>query len=361
MKQWNFFVKGALPLAAFALALPANAMTFNVTFDSSVTNLANAAQVEAAFTNATRVFQSLYTNVMTVNLTIYFSSGVALGQSGFGLTGNPTYAQVTNALRAARTTAADSNSVASLPPNDPTGGSIWWIPTAEAKALNGFLGTATNDPTEDGSVTFASTVSFTFDATNRAVPGKYDFISVAEHEISEVLGRGYSLNVGGDGYQPYDLFRFTNSGARSVNVNDTNVYFSVNNGVTALKYFYTNANFGDVQDWQKSNPADSYDAFLTIGQEGLLSSADLTGLDILGYNLNFAIRRLSGARLGNGSFQLTFTNVSGLNFSILASTNIAAAVTNWSVLGAPVENPAGQYQFTDLVTNKARFYRVRLN
>ena len=102
MKHWNSFAMGALLLAALALALPARAMTFNVTFDSSVTSLANAAQVETAFTNATRVFQSLYTNVMTVNLTIYFSSGVALGMSGYNLTGNPTYAQLTNALRAAR-------------------------------------------------------------------------------------------------------------------------------------------------------------------------------------------------------------------------------------------------------------------
>ena len=33
----------------------------------------------------------------------------------------------------------------------------------------------------------------------------------------------------------------------------------------------------------------------------------------------------------------------------------------WNVLGTPAENPAGQYKFTDSVTNKALFYRVRLN
>ncbi len=349
-------------LVALLSTLSASALTFNVTYDSSVTSLTNAAQVEAAFGVAAQTFQRLYTNAMTVNLTVYFSSAVSLGQSSYSLVGNPTYAQLTNALRVSRTTAADSNSVASLPAGNPIGASVWWIPRAEAKALTSLsLGVSPNDAGQDGSVTFASTVSYTFDATNRAVAGKFDFIAVAEHEISEVLGRGFALNYGISGYQPYDLFRFTNSGARSLSVNDTNVYFSVDNGVTALKYFYTNVNFGDVQDWQSSSPADSFNAFLAAGQKAFLSSADLTSLDILGYNLNFSPPRLNGVRLGNGTFQLTFTNVPGLNFSILASTNLALPSTNWPALDTPIENPAGQYLFTDSITNNARFYRVRLN
>ena len=52
------------------------------------------------------------------------------------------------------------------------------------------------------------------------MPGKFDFIGVAEHEISEVLGRGYGLNLGGPGGNlPFDLFRFTNSGAQAFNAN----------------------------------------------------------------------------------------------------------------------------------------------
>ncbi len=258
----NLFVRSVFTAAILlALKLPAPALTFNVTFDGSVTILTNATQVETAFTNATLVFQNLYTNPMTVNLTVFFSSGVNLGQSGIALTGNPTYVQLTNALRAARTTAAASNSVASLPPTDPTpnssAGTNWWVPTTEAKALNGSFGVTTNNSSQDGSVTFASTVSYTFDPTNRAVSGKFDFIAVAEHEISEVLGRIDGLNIGNGGYVPYDLFRFTNNGARSLNVNSTNVYFSVDDGVTSLKTFNTNGNGGDLQDWASSSTADS--------------------------------------------------------------------------------------------------------
>jgi hypothetical protein len=64
--------------------------------------------------------------------------------------------------------------------------------------------------------------------------------------------------------------------------------------------------------------------------------------------------------LPNGSFQLGFTNGSGLAFTILSATNLSPAPINWTVLGTPTEISSGNYQFTDQqATNfPRRFYRV---
>ncbi len=73
---------------------------------------------------------------------------------------------------------------------------------------------------------------------------------------------------------------------------------------------------------------------------------------------------LSGARAlavgGKGAFQLRFTNISGLSFTVLASTNLQLPLGSWTVLGTPLETPPGQYQFTDpQATNQPQcFYRV---
>jgi hypothetical protein len=73
---------------------------------------------------------------------------------------------------------------------------------------------------------------------------------------------------------------------------------------------------------------------------------------------------LSGSALaGNGSFQLSFTNMPGYTFTILGTTNLSLAVTNWTVLGQVTDAPpgSGSYQFVDsgAATNKThRYYRV---
>jgi hypothetical protein len=70
---------------------------------------------------------------------------------------------------------------------------------------------------------------------------------------------------------------------------------------------------------------------------------------------------LGGLTLSAGGFQFGFTNWPGLSFSVLATTNAALPLSQWQMLGAPSESPAGQYQFTDpqALTNPQTFYLLR--
>jgi hypothetical protein len=351
------------------LAIPAaNAtLTMNITYDSSVTSSTNSAQIQTAFAYAAQIFSSHFTNAATINLTVYwgpvgpFSGGVSLGASSTSLVGSGgfLYPNLTNALRGARCSADDSNSVVSLPASDPTTGP-WFLPRAEAKVLNVLV--SPTDPAVDGQISFATNVSYTFDPTNRAVSGKFDFIGVATHEISETMGRLVGLKLNGTFYVPYDLFRFTNNGARSFNTAATNAYFSVDNGATVLKLFYTNSNFGDIQDWLSGSTPDACDALASTGKKLAISAVDFQALDVIGYNAPpVKASQVTGKKLANGTFLVAFTNIPGSFFTVLAATNVTLPLTNWTGLGSASETNFGQYQFIDTgtTTNKLRFYDVR--
>jgi len=73
--------------------------------------------------------------------------------------------------------------------------------------------------------------------------------------------------------------------------------------------------------------------------------------------------QLTGAtRLGNGAFQFGFTNYEDTSATVLAATNLALPLSQWSNLGAAWQSPAGsgQFRFTDPQANNnaLRFYRV---
>ena len=166
-----------------------------------------------------------------------------------------TYNQVRNALIADAKSPADAIAVATLPALTAPGGKSFQMASAEAKALG-----LTSSLSPDGSVGFNTGVTWTFDPNNRAVPGSFDFIGVAEHEISQVMGR-VSM-VGSGALTALDLFRYSAPSVRALTPS-FNQYFSIDSGVTNINTF-NGPGGGDLGDWAGLT-ADLYNAFLGVG------------------------------------------------------------------------------------------------
>jgi hypothetical protein len=199
----------------------------------------------------------------------------ALGESITNLTAVSSYANLRSAL--VSDGGADVHTL--LPADDPiTRKHIWVLSTADAKAL----GLLASNASVDGSVGFSGTDG-TFDYTSGHTPpsGQYDFLSVAAHEISEVMGR--MLFVGGSKeYTAFDLFHFADSDNTHIYSGTTPGYFSIDGGAT-LHEFNTNPS-GDFGDWASGATADSFDAAGGAGSLAPVTEIDLEAMDAIGWN-----------------------------------------------------------------------------
>jgi hypothetical protein len=65
-------------------------------------------------------------------------------------------------------------------------------------------------------------------------------------------------------------------------------------------------------------------------------------------------------RAANGTVAFGFTNVSNADFTVLATTNLALPLGQWSILGQAFQTMPGQYQFTDTAATNypQQFYRA---
>ena len=283
------------PVAAAALAVafagPAHALVIQPQFDASVTGMSNAAAVENAFITAANSLAGAFSNAATVNVKVSWGSvggqslpSSALGASLNNLYGYFSYGQMRSWLAAAAQTTADRSAVASLGSTAPAGETRFVLTSAQAKGL-GLVDA--NGTGLDGSIGFGgSTAGYTFDDSNGVAANTYDFVSVATHELEEILGRISGLGSATPQYATaLDLFRYSATGVSSFDYNSS-AYLSIDGGKTDLgNYNYSGS--GDRSDWL-STPytTDAQDAYLYPGVKATLSTADLTALDVIGWSSN---------------------------------------------------------------------------
>jgi hypothetical protein len=295
------FSRVVLPVTGAVLCLlvtaPARAsLIINPTFAANIASDPNAAQIEAAINSAISVYQSTFSDSITVNIT--FQEGGGLGSSTFNIY-TFTYAQFYNALNGDTGKSADDTTalarlaldgLGSNPVNGISKNStsvILKAPNAHALGLScASQGCGAN---EGGTITLNTSL------INPGSPGSsltYNLVPVVQHEIDEILGLGSTLGLPLSSTlltypSAEDFFRYAANGTRSFTASSSATSFFSINGTTDLAQFNQNSS-GDYGDWQSSPlpngvAAQVQDAFATPGANPSLG-VELRALDVIGYN-----------------------------------------------------------------------------
>jgi len=294
-ETYSISAAGVRLVSATDIAPAVSTLTINLTYDTDATftnaglTAQNITDMKAATAFAAAQFTNNFTDPINVNIFVTAVPGTTtLGMSNFFLRSD-TFSDLRAKTVADAKTADDTTSTGgggSIPAADPVSGShTWWVATAQSKAL----GISADSLTRDGTFTFGGGLSYAFDPANRAIPGRYDFIGVSMHELTEIMGRASGMataDFNSDGIPDYlqmDLFHYTGAGTRGLN-NGPGRFFSINNGTTLLKAFNDNAaRGGDLQDWA-SGSNDSFNAFSSSGVKNDLTAVDLRVMDVIGYD-----------------------------------------------------------------------------
>lgn len=295
---------------------PPASFTINITWDSSIASA--PAGYQTAVMSAVQYLESQFKDPVALNITVGYGnlgSGI-LGESNWGLQ-SFSYSQVLGAMEAHDTTANDATAIASLPASSSQ--TVYMTP-AEAQAL----GLAASGGSV-GSVWASSSYNYTYDDSSGVAGGTYDLRGIMLHEITEVMGR--DLVASATAPSVLGLFDYKSPGV--LDTSNFSGYFSIDGGKTNLAPFNANT-AGDPGDWATSVSSDSLDAGIPAGTRLNFSSADVTAMDVLGYEANpYLPPAPTGVSIAPSPGMLAYAmSATGLNPNVaLASFNETGGVS----------------------------------
>jgi len=194
---------------------------------------------------------------------------------------------------------------------------------------------------------------------------KGDLLSTVCHEMDEVLGLGSGLDSNSPDPFPQDLFRYSSTGARSYTTNGDDAYFSID--ATNLPVRCNQNGTGDYGDWwvAGTHTPRVQDASATNGKTPN-PNVELIALDVIGYNLvPVPIPVITNTTIAGS--QLTLKGTNGIavgNYVVLAGTNLATPLSQWTPLSTNFLNYSGPFTFTVpnavTVAYPVRFFRLQV-
>ena len=285
---------GSYSKAMMGTTVPATGLTIQATFDSSITGNPNAARIQATINQAISIYESLFTDPITIQIRFRYATTLPDGTPLGGLSQSLTvvygaaWQTWIDALRADATSSNDNIAIASLPATALVGGIV--AASANGRALGQNTppamfadGTVGTGGPYDAIVTLNSSSPLQFSRPTDA--NRFDAQRAIEKEIDNVMGLLYSTTD----FMPDDLFSWSSPGNRNYSPSDRR-YFSIDGGVTTIIDFNQNPS-ASLAGWLSlaCPQAQPYvqNAFPCAGQYSDISATSPEGinLDVIGYNL----------------------------------------------------------------------------